>query len=105
MGRKRIAFGVADRFEMVEDVATGERTYKYNIIKEFAGYRKIKDMFKWFEHSSYKKLVIVPLEGQYSNFASFRGAFAFELHDRVPPGSYFTVSSKNKQLYLEKLGK
>lgn len=104
MGINNVAFGVADRIEMVEDVATGKRTYKYNIIKEFSGNRKIKDMFAWFEKSPYKRLVIVQPEGHYSSFSSFRGAFSFELWDRVPPETYFTVSARNKQLYLEKLG-
>lgn len=104
MGINNVAYGVADRIEMVEDVATGERTYKYNVIKEFSGNHKIKDMFRWFEKSPYKKLVIVPPENHYSSFISFRGAFAFELCHRTPPDTYFTVSQKNKQLYLEKLG-
>lgn len=106
MAIRKGTISVADRMEIVEDANTGERSVKYNIIKEFSGKWRTKEMFAWFERSPYKRLIVVQPEGKYKNFCSFRGSFSYELYNRYLPENYFSLvtSPLEKLLYLEKFG-
>lgn len=101
---KDIVLGLADRVVIAEDVNTGERKVTYNVIKHFSGKSKVRDIYRWFDLSSYKRLAVVAPEGVYKDAQSLRGTFSFELWKGTASYNYMTAYAKYGIIYLEKLG-
>lgn len=100
---KDIVLGVADRVDIAEDLNTGERKIKYHVIKEFSGKSKVRDIYRWFDLSSYKRLAVVAPEGVYKDAQSLRGTFSFEMWRGTATYNEITAYVKFGIVYLEKL--
>lgn len=101
---KDIVLGLADKVDIAEDLNTGERSVKYNVIKEFSGGCKVRDIYRWFDLSPYKRLAVVAPEGVYKDAQSLRGTFSFELWKGTATYNYMTAYAKYGIVYIEKLG-
>lgn len=101
---KGIVIGLADRMEIVEDFCTGERTVNYHMVKEFDSKCKVRDLYRWFDLSPYKRLAVIAPEGAYKNPSSLRGTLSFELWKGTATYNYMYAYTKYGIVYIEKLG-
>lgn len=101
---KDIVLGLADKVDIAEDLNTGERKVTYNVIMEFSGNSKVRDMYQWFDTSPYKRLAVVAPEGVYKDVSSLRGTLSFELWKGTASFNYMIANVKYGIVYVEKLG-